>query len=177
MGSDVEVAEGLGVPAAGDFQGLDLTEATALLSVRPVDPEPISRPGSRSEPIMTYVRQRLAEGAASVRGRDVADAVGAVDERKNIQQAISRLVNIGELRRVSRGSYALPKRTQKASATPAAPAIVAEVAEPADRYRVVDAVLESLFPEGISVSHLSEVVDWRDATAKLLRLANPRSAE
>lgn len=119
--------------------------------------------GSRRDAIVEWL---LADGPRVVSTADVATHFGW--PHSVTAQALVSAARAGVLSRPQRGRYAIPKAS-KDTAPRKAPQL--PQAEPtADPYVVVDAVLGQIFPRGVAVGSLAEVIAWREATAKLLRL-------
>lgn len=86
--------------------------------------------------------------------------------RKAAAQALYRLANTGVLKRLQPGVYEVRKPKKTKADEPEAP----ESPAPTAPFEVVDGVLAELFPNGIPVANLAQVIAWRESTRALLRL-------
>ena len=82
-------------------------------------------------------------------------------------KALRSLHKAGEIESMGSGVYATMGAGQKLPKAQKAPK---PPAPPADPYAVMDAVLTELFPGGVKVAHLQQIIEWREATKALLEL-------
>lgn len=99
--------------------------------------------------------------------------------RSAVVKSLTIMVRDGDLLKEGPGVYTLvkmpePTKAVRAKKRPKPPGVDGGPPKPptppAEPYAVVDAVLANLFPAGLQVAHLRQVIEWREATKALLEL-------
>lgn len=143
---------------------IDEYEQATLEMVQP-EPEPKQTREGRMVPLHNWL---AARGQKRVTIDQVQEHFGW--DRRAVAQTLGRLNTQGVLTRVQPGVYTLAElRRAKKKSEPVAPEPKPE--QGTIDYGIVDAVLNELFPNGVPVANLDEVIAWRKATHALLEIS------